>query len=89
MSLGSPNFKVKGTLELRGIKKGIAFPATVNPLPDGGATVEAHFHVDRTRWGAIYGSSRFFEHLGKHLVFDLISIQIRLVVEARDARFLR
>jgi polyisoprenoid-binding protein YceI/rhodanese-related sulfurtransferase len=83
-SLSSPNFKVKGNLELRGIKKGITFPATVNPLPDGGATVEAHFDIDRTRWGAIYGSSRFFEHLGMHLVFDLISIQIRLVVGAKE-----
>ena len=83
-SLSSPNFKVKGTLELRGIKKGISFPATVNPLSDGGATLEAHFDVDRTRWGVIYGSSRFFEHLGMHLVFDLISIQIRLVVGARE-----
>ena len=79
-SFSSPNFKVKGTLELRGIKKGITFPATVNPLPDGGAIVEAHFDIDRTRWGVIYGSSRFFEHLGMHLVFDLISIQLRLVV---------
>jgi len=83
-SFSSPNFKVKGTLELRGIKKGITFPATVNPLPDGGAIVEAHFDVDRTRWGVIYGSSRFFEHLGMHLVFDLISIQLRLVVGERE-----
>jgi hypothetical protein len=34
----------------------------------------AHFDFDRTRWNVIYGSSRFFEHLGMHLVFDLISI---------------
>jgi rhodanese-related sulfurtransferase/polyisoprenoid-binding protein YceI len=83
-TFSSPNFKVRGTLELQGIKKGITFPATVNPLPDGGATVEAHFDVDRTRWGVIYGSSRFFEHLGMHLVFDLISIQLRLVVGERE-----
>jgi polyisoprenoid-binding protein YceI/rhodanese-related sulfurtransferase len=83
-TFSSPNFKVKGTLELRGIKKGITFPATVNPLPDGGAIVEAHFDIDRTRWGVIYGSSRFFEHLGMHLVFDLISIQLRLVVGERE-----
>jgi len=83
-SFSAPNFKVKGTLELRGIKKGITFPATVNSLPDGGATVEAHFDVDRTRWGVIYGSSRFFEHLGMHLVFDLISIQLRIVVKGRE-----
>lgn len=83
-TFSSPNFKVKGTLELRGIKKGITFPATVNPLPEGGAIVEAHFDIDRTRWGVIYGSSRFFEHLGMHLVFDLISIQLRLVVGGRE-----
>lgn len=83
-SFSSPNFKVKGTLDLRGIKKGITFPATVNPLPDGGAIVEAHFDIDRTRWGVIYGSSRFFEHLGMHLVFDLISIQLRVVVGERE-----
>jgi polyisoprenoid-binding protein YceI/rhodanese-related sulfurtransferase len=81
--LSSPNFKVEGTIELRGIKKGITFPATVNPLPEGGAVVEAHFDIDRTRWGVIYGSSRFFEHLGMHLVFDLISFELRLVVEAK------
>jgi rhodanese-related sulfurtransferase/polyisoprenoid-binding protein YceI len=81
--LSSPNFKVKGTLELRGIKKEITFPATVNPLPEGGAVVEAHFDIDRTRWGIIYGSSRFFEHLGMHLVFDLISFELRLVVQGK------
>jgi len=83
-NLSSPNFKVKGTLKLRGIKKELTFPATVNPLPEGGATVEAHFDIDRTRWGVIYGSSRFFEHLGMHLVFDLISFQLRLVVEGNE-----
>ena len=85
--LSSPNFKVKGSLALRGIKKKITFPATVNPVPEGGAIVEAHFDIDRTRWGVIYGSSRFFEHLGMHLVFDLISIEMRLVVEAKDSSF--
>jgi polyisoprenoid-binding protein YceI len=83
-NLSSPNFKVNGTLNLRGIKKEITFPATVNPLPEGGAIVEAHFDIDRTRWGLLYGSSRFFEHLGMHLVFDLISIQMRLVVQGKE-----
>lgn len=81
----TPNFRVRGSLELRGIKKEIEFQATVNPLPEGAASVEAHFDIDRTRWGVIYGSSRFFEHLGMHLVFDLISIQLRLVLEGPRA----
>ncbi len=41
--------------------------------------LEGHFDIDRTRWKIIYGSTRFFEHLGMHKVFDLISIQVRIV----------
>ena len=85
-TLSSPNLKVRGILELRGMKKEIRFPATLSLLPEGGAAVEAHFDIDRTRWGILYGSSRFFEFLGMHLVFDLISIQLRLVLESNDER---
>lgn len=75
----APNLEVEGTLQLRGAKSSLKFPATVNNLEDGAITAEAHFDIDRTRWKIIYGSSRFFEHLGMHLVFDLISIQLRIV----------
>jgi len=27
----------------------------------------------------VYGSARFFEHLGMHLVFDPVSIEVRIV----------
>ena len=87
-SLSSPNFKVKGTLEIRGIKREITFLATVNSVPTGRVVVEAHFDINRTRWGVIYGSSRFFEHLGMHLVFDLISFQIHLVFGEKKQAFL-
>jgi polyisoprenoid-binding protein YceI/rhodanese-related sulfurtransferase len=73
-----PNFEVQGTLELRGIKKEIRFPATVNRREDGSLSIEAHFDLDRTRWNVLYGSSRFFEHLGMHLVYDLITIELRI-----------
>jgi len=76
--LSAPNFEVRGAFELRGLRREITFPATVNPLAEGGATVEAHFDIDRTQWDVIYGSSRFFKHLGMHLVFDLISIELRI-----------
>ncbi len=26
-----------------------------------------------------YGSARYFEHLGMHMVFDLVSIEVRIV----------
>lgn len=46
--------------------------------------VEAHFAIDRTNWGIIYGSARFFEHLGMHQVFDEISLCLRLVLVRTD-----
>lgn len=40
---------------------------------------EAHFNLDRTPWRISYGSARFFENLGMHLVSDLISFQVKIV----------
>jgi polyisoprenoid-binding protein YceI len=74
-----PNFQVVGVLELHGVKKEIRFPATASPAEGGEVRIEAHFDMDRTQWDIIYGSARFFKHLGMHLVFDLISIQLRMV----------
>ena len=78
-SLSAPNFEVEGTLELRGVRNDMKFLATISNLPDGAITAEAHFDFDRTRWNIIYGSSRYFQHLGMHLVFDLISLRLRIV----------
>jgi polyisoprenoid-binding protein YceI len=78
-TLSLPNFLVEGSLELRGVRADLVFPATLGRLADGSFAAEAHFDIDRTRWNVLYGSSRFFEHLGMHLVYDLISLEIRLV----------
>ena len=77
--LTAPNYHVKGELNLRGVSADLEFDATVAINEDGSVVVEAHFDIDRTRWNVIYGSTRFFEHLGMHKVFDLLSFQIRLV----------
>lgn len=77
--LSSPNYDLKATLELRGVKTDLAFQAIVTKTEKGGLAAEAHFDIDRTRWGVIYGSARFFENLGMHLVFDPISIQVKIV----------
>ena len=77
--LSVPNHLIKGTFELKGITATQDFMATVTKTPENGLAAEAHFDVDRTRWNIIYGSTRFFEHLGMHLVFDSITIQLRIV----------
>jgi len=78
-TLTMPNFVIRGHLELRGIRADLEFMASVTPTENNGLAGEAHFDMDRTRWGMRYGSSRFFDFLGMHVVFDLISIDLRIV----------
>ena len=73
-----PNYEVNGHLELRGVKVDLPLLYTFSKIAENGFSAEAHFDIDRTRWGIIYGSARFFEHLGMHVVFDLISFQVRV-----------
>lgn len=77
-----PNFSVRGIFNLRGVKQEIAFRATASPPQGGEIRIESHFDIDRTRWGVLYGSSRFFEHLGYHLVYHPVSLQLRLVARS-------
>ncbi len=77
--LTAPNYHVNGELNLRGVSAALEFDATAAPMEDGSFVLEAHFDIDRTRWNVIYGSTRFFEHLGMHKVFDLLSFQIRII----------
>ena len=77
--LSIPNYHVNGSLQIRGGKAEQDFMATITKTSENGLAAEAHFDIDRTRWGVIYGSARFFECLGMHLVFDLISFQVRII----------
>jgi len=77
--LSLPNYEVDGILVLRGVKADLSFLTTITHTDNNGLVAEAHFDIDRTRWNVIYGSSRFFENLGMHLVFDLISFQVKIV----------
>jgi len=74
-----PNFHVKGQLTLRGIAAPLEFDTVVSNIDDDSIALEAHFDIDRTCWNIIYGSTRFFEHLGMHKVFDLISLQLNII----------
>ena len=81
---GSPNYKIAGDLLLRGKTASLDFLSTVNLTKKGCLLAEAHFDLDRTNWGIIYGSARFFEFLGMHLVYDLISLELRIVTGPRQ-----
>ncbi len=82
--VSTPNYDIDGELKLCGISACQDFSATILPTDDGRMTAEAHFDIDRTRWGIIYGSTKFFEHLGMHLVFDQISLQLRILTGSTE-----
>ncbi len=74
-----PNHELTGTLRLRGIEAEQTFSATITKQGENSLVAQAQFDMDRTRWGIIYGSARYFEHLGMHLVFDMVNIQIKII----------
>lgn len=76
---GAPNYLVTGNFTMKGITNEIVFPAIITLREDGSLAAEAHFDIDRTLWNVNYGSGKFFEKLGKHLVHDFITIQIKLI----------
>lgn len=78
-----PNFRVMGTLQMRGVGKDVFMAVQLRNLDENRLVMQGNLDLDRTEWGVIYGSSRFFQHLGYHVVYDLISIEFRLVLEAR------
>ena len=75
---GNPNYEVNGTLTLKGVSGEISFPAIVAIAADGLLAADAHFDIDRTRWNVLYGSGKFYEKLGMHLVNDEISLGLKL-----------
>ena len=76
---GNPNWEVTGELTLKTVTNEIAFPAMIGQIPDGLIAADAHFDIDRTRWKVLYGSGKFYEKLGKHLVNDQVSLALKLV----------
>lgn len=74
---GRPNYRASGTLTVRGVEQAIELDAMLAP-GDEQWVFQCEFDFDRTAHGAIYGSARFFERLGMHLVNDLVYIQTML-----------
>jgi polyisoprenoid-binding protein YceI/rhodanese-related sulfurtransferase len=80
---GNPNYEVIGQLTLKSVTNEITFPVIVGLTPDGLIAIDAHFDIDRSRWKVLYGSGKFYEKLGKHLVNDEVSLALKLVTLPR------
>ncbi len=75
---GSPNYLLRGVLELKGKQRPLNLATEVAAMEQGVLKARAACDFDRTLWGVIYGSGRFFEKLGMHLVSDLVTVEIFL-----------
>ncbi|MEN3940477.1 YceI family protein [Prosthecobacter sp. SYSU 5D2] len=78
---GSQNLQVEADLTLRGVTAPISFTLSAGMDEKQRCVAQAAFSIDRTRWGVLYGSGRFFARLAGHLVNDLIELQVRIVME--------
>ena len=81
---GSPNYLVAGALTLRGITAPVEFSAVIGPRPEGGQIAQAQLDIDRTKWGALYGSGRFYSRLAGHLVNDLIHLHLKILTNPKN-----
>lgn len=81
-TVSSVNHTLNGSLSLCGVAKTLNVPATLIQRDANTLILEAHFDFDRTLWGVAYGSARFFRFLGMHMVFDPISIEVRIELKA-------
>lgn len=78
-SAGTANHRLQGLLTLRGQAHEIEFPALIAEKPSGGLVAQATLDLDRTLWGANYGSGKWFARLGQHVVNDLVHLHLKLV----------
>jgi polyisoprenoid-binding protein YceI len=77
-----PNFNstVNGNLTIKGIAKGISFPASIK-FENGVVNSFADFDIDRTEWDIKYGSGKFFENLGDKMINDKFNIKFKIVAK--------
>ena len=80
---GIPNYQISGMLSIKDVKREIDFPAMIAAMGEGVINGQAHFDFDRTLWNVRYGSEKFFEKLGVHLVNDMVSLELFLVAKKK------
>jgi polyisoprenoid-binding protein YceI/rhodanese-related sulfurtransferase len=85
VSPDKPNYQVAGDFTLRGVTNRIDFPALVARKPDGSFTAQGVLDIDRTLWGANYGSAKRFGRLGQHLVNDEVLLHMKVVTKDKPA----
>lgn len=77
-----PNYYGRGSLKIRNKVEFIEANLALRNLEDGGLSLAGQIQLDRTRWGVLYGSARFFRFLEMHKVDDVVSLDAMLFFQA-------
>lgn len=77
-----PNYNntISGNLTIKGITKGISFPASIK-MENSVLSSFADFDIDRTEWEIKYGSGKFFENLGDKMINDKFNIKFKITAK--------
>ena len=76
---GNGVYQMTGFLTIKGIQKGISFPAEVYETDDGKLMTKAKLSIDRTSWGITYGSGKFFKDLGDKMIKDMVAFEVEVL----------
>jgi len=74
------NYNIKGNLTIKGITKGIIFPAHIK-YENGKLTALADFDIDRTEWDIKYSSGKFFQNLGDKMINDNFTLKLNITAK--------
>lgn len=77
-SVSSTSGEVTGNLTIKGITHAVTFPAKVE-VKDGVVKVDSRLVIDRTMWGVLYKSGKFYGFLADEAISDSIEFHIAIV----------
>lgn len=74
------SINVTGNLTIKGTKHAVTFPADID-VKAGVITANGKLTIDRTQWGVIYKSGKFFFNLADEAISDFIEFEFRIVAK--------
>jgi len=77
-TLNKSNYLITSEFIIKGKKSDVFFYASIH-MKGRDLVLEAHFDIDRTKWGVIYGSS-LLKNLGMHAIRDDISLEFEILL---------
>ena len=69
--VSADTYKIKGVIEIKGVKQDIVFNAIVN-----NGIAKADLVIDRSKFNVKYGSGTFFDNLGDRMIYDEFNLSV-------------